>query len=70
MEESAIVQGTRTRSSVQRFSQEAQHLHPSFGGSAGANNGHSVGREVDMGSSAENLGVMRAYNEVMRKDRT
>lgn len=70
IEESAIVQGTRTRSSVQRFSQEAQHLHPSFGGSAGANNGHSVGRDVDMGSSTEDLEVLRAYNEVMRKDRT
>ena len=53
IDESAVVEGRRTRSTVQRFSNETQHLHPGFGGSAGANNGHTQGRKVDMGEETE-----------------
>ena len=35
-----------------RFSEERQHFHPSFGGSAGSNNGHTTGRATDAGHSS------------------
>ena len=70
LDKNAIIDGTRCRQSVQRFSEESKHLHPSFGGSAGANNGSTAGRKVDMGHSTENLDVLNAYAAVMRQDRT
>ena len=39
----------RNKTRPQRFDKETKHLHPSFGGSAGANNGHTAGRNIDVG---------------------
>ena len=70
IEKTAIVEGTRSNRKVVRFAEETKHLHPSFGGSAGTNNSFTVGREVDMGHSTEDLTILNAYAKIMQKDRT
>ena len=64
IEKTAIVNRPRSTRKVVRFAEETKHLHPSFGGSAGTNNGFTVGREVDMGHSTEDLTILNAYAKI------
>jgi len=70
IEKAAIVKEPRSKRKTVRFAEETKHFPPSFGGSAGTNNVFTVGREVDMGHSTEDLTILNAYAKIMQQDRT
>ena len=60
----------RETKKLKRFADETEHLPAGWGGSAGSNNGHCVGREVDMGRTTADLVGDKIYREFVEKDRT
>ena len=71
-QEDSIERRTSARRSkkVKRFADETEHLPAGWGGSAGSNNGHCVGRQVDMGRTTADLVADKIYREFVEKDRT
>ena len=60
----------REAKKLKRFADETEHLPAGWGGSAGSNNGYSVGRKVDMGRTTADLVADKIYREFVEKDRT
>ncbi len=62
----------RKRNAPKRFDQEVRHFHPSFGGSAGANNGSTAGRKIDGGHCAytgTHTPTIESWNKAIAIDR-